>query len=65
MANVSAKKTARPTITAATTPRKSCLKPKNSLINSLTVSPVSIFSSISPNCEAINPYNVHDNGQVQ
>lgn len=54
-AKMSAKSTGNAKTTAATTPRKSFLKPKKLLKNCSTVSPDSSLSCISPNWEATKP----------
>ena len=66
-AKMNAKRTAVPATTTATTPRKSCLYPKELLIYSFTgsLSPSVISFSISPNCDAINPYKVQAIGHAQ
>ena len=67
-AKMRAKATGKQTLTVATTPRKSCLNPKNRLRYSFTVSggsepPSTSFTS--PNCDTVKPYNVHATGFVQ
>lgn len=65
MAKTSANNNANPTFTAATTPRKSCLKLKYFLIKSSTVTPMSSMSFLSPYCDSSNPYKVQAIGHAQ
>ena len=65
MAKIKAKTTVNPKTKAATTPTKSCLKPKYSLKKSSTVAPVLRLSFTSPNCDATNPYTLKPTGFAQ
>lgn len=64
-AKIKAKSNVKPTTAAAATPTNSCLKPKYSLTNSSTVSPVSSLFFLSPNSDAVIPYKVQAIGHTQ